>query len=237
LQNRLARYEIKAMESARAASQKLGKDVKKTYGLSPSISEPSPPTPFTPINLPHAPADLAPVAPIQLPPPVNPPSTLSIPQKPTLMAEPNAPQAHQFMPQPEPNLAPAIGSAERTGDLLEKNLLGGKGVVNNAMKLAGLKYLLGSSALPAEAAYLGLKGLTSPSGMGKAIRMTFKQGGIEAINSWAQQYPSYHDGILDNPQERRSLTKEIEDDAEIPLEQKAIFQSKINRGKPLQARL
>jgi hypothetical protein len=37
--------------------------------------------------------------------------------------------------------------------------------------------------------------------------------------------------------ERRSLTKEIEDDAEIPIEQKAVIQSKINRGKPIQDRL
>ena len=33
------------------------------------------------------------------------------------------------------------------------------------------------------------------------------------------------------------LTKEIEDDNEIPLEEKAIMQSKINRGKSLNSQL
>ena len=82
-----------------------------------------------------------------------------------------------------------------------------------------------------------MKGLTSPTAAGQVARQTFQQGGIEAIASWAQKYPSFHDGILDNPQDRRSLTKEVEDDFSIPLEQKAIIQSKINRGKPLDQRL
>jgi hypothetical protein len=127
---------------------------------------------------------------------------------------------------------------ERAGDLLEQNLMGGRTLTNNPItKLAGLKYVLGKATLPAEAAYLGMKGLTSPTAAGEMARMSFKQGGIQAIQSWAQKYPSYQNGILQNPQERRSLTKEIEDDSEIPLEQKAILQSKINRGKPLQERL
>jgi len=79
--------------------------------------------------------------------------------------------------------------------------------------------------------------LTSPTAAGEAVRASFKQAGIQAIDMWAQKYPSYHNGILENPQERRSLTKEVEDDSEIPIEQKAIIQSKINRGKPLQDRL
>jgi hypothetical protein len=82
-----------------------------------------------------------------------------------------------------------------------------------------------------------MKGLTSPTASGQAARLSFKQGGIQAIDMWAKKYPSYHNGILENPQDRRSLTKEIEDDSEIPIEQKAVIQSKINRGKSLQERL
>jgi hypothetical protein len=73
--------------------------------------------------------------------------------------------------------------------------------------------------------------------MGEAARMTFKQGGIQAIDSWARRYPSYRNGILESPQDRRSLTKEIEDASDIPIEQKAVFQSKVNRGRPIQDKL
>lgn len=238
LENKLARYEIKALDSAKTASKKVGKDIKTTYGLAEPVPVPSSPTAPQPVVPPSPPSELPPIPPTQLPPPIAPPQTPPLPPKPALMSEPNAPIPQSFTPQLEPTLAPAQGLADRTGDLLEKNLLGGKGLVDNPVtKLAGLKYVLGSAALPAEAAYLGMNALTSPTSMGQVARLSFKQAGIKAIETWAQKYPSYHNGILDNPQERRSLTKEIEDDSEIPIEQKAVIQSKINRGKPLQERL
>ena len=172
--------------------------------------------------------------PIQAPP---------FPQKPNLMPEPTAPIPQTFSPQPEPMLSPASGMNEKLADFLEKGISPGKStLLNNPLtKLAGLKYALGSAALPVEAAgaagYLVMKGLTSPTTGGTIARETFKQSGIKAIESWAQRYPSYNNGILNNPQDRRSLSKEIEDDYEIPIEQKAITQSKINRGIPLQQRL
>lgn len=174
----------------------------------------------------------------QSPPNVIAPEIPPIPPKPQLMNNPATPIPQTFNPQAIPELPVARGFAEQTGDFLEKDLLGGRGVVNNPIaKLAGLKYLLGKGALPAELAYAGMKGLTSPTAGGEVARMTFKQGGIQAIESWAQRYPSYHDGILENPQERRSLTKEIEDAQDISLEQKAILQSKVNRGKALSQKL
>jgi hypothetical protein len=236
LQNKLARYEIKAVQSAQTASQKLGKDVKKTLGMAEPVAPPNPPTAPSPMGLPSAPGELPPVAPINLPPPVQPPVTPPMPGKPQLAGMPEAP-----IPMAEPMLPPAQGTAERMGDLMERPMLGNEsgpmGKLNNLAKLGGLKYLLGNAALPAEAAYLGMKGLTSPGAAGEVARMTFKQGGIRAIESWAQRYPSYHDGILENPQERRSLTKEIEDAYDIPIEQKAMLQSKVNRGKPIQEKL
>jgi len=86
---------------------------------------------------------------------------------------------------------------------------------------------------PAAAMYAGLKGLTSPTAAGEMARASFRNLGLGAIEQWAQKYPSYHDGILDSAQERRSLVKEIEDDPTIPLEVKALVQSQVNRGKPL----
>lgn len=234
LQNKLAKYEIKAMESARNVSKKLRQDVKKTYGLAEPVAPPVAPQAPSLVALPAPPAPLPEVPPIQMPAPVAPPVHFPPPAKPSLMPEPMAP-----VPQAMPTLPPAQGMAERMGDFLERPLLGGgKGFANNPLvKLGGLKYLLGKAALPAEAAYLGMKGLTSPTAAGEVARMTFKQGGIEAITQWAQKYPSFHDGILESPQDRRSLTKEVEDAYDIPIEQKAVIQSKINRGKPLQERI
>lgn len=238
INNTLARNEIKAMAAGREARKKLGRTVKKTYGLAEPVAPPISPIAPEPIAAPQAPGELPPIAPPQFPGPLTPPQTPPMPFKPPGVAEPTAPIPQSFSPQPAPTLAPASGMAERTGDFLEKNLLGGKGLVDNPLtKLAGLKYLLGKAALPAEAAYLGMKGLTSPTAAGATARLSFKRAGIQAIEMLAQKYPSYHDGILENPQERRSLTKEVEDDPEIPIEQKALIQSKINRGKPLQDRL
>lgn len=233
LQNKLARYEVKALQSAQTASKKLGKDVKNTFGMAEPVGSPNTPTPPSPVLQPQPPVEIPSNAPFNLPTPIQSPLTPPIPVKPTITGMPQAPT-----PLAEPTLSPAQGLAERTGDLFEKDLFGGNTLANNPLtKLAGLKYLLGKGALPAEAAYVGLNALTSPGAAGQAARMTFKQGGIQAIESWAQKYPSYHDGILENPQDRRSLTKEIEDSYDIPIEQKAVIQSKVNRGKPLQERL
>jgi hypothetical protein len=140
-----------------------------------------------------------------------------------------------------PTLPSPSGLSEKLGDTLEKPLFQGKANMNNLLKIGALKYTLGKAALPLEAgaagAYGAAKLLTSPSAAGEAARISFKQGGIQAIDSLARKYPSYHDGIIENPQERRSLNKEIEDDPEIPIEEKAILQSKINRGKSIYQRL
>lgn len=155
----------------------------------------------------------------------------------------SSPLPQSFVPQPEPTLAPPSGLAERTADFLEKplpklNRIGSpKTALTNLAGLGGLKYLLGSAAPPvagaALAGYGGAKLLTSPGVIGQAVRSSFKQAGIHAIQQMAERYPSYNKGILNDPRDRRSLTKEIEDDPEIPIEKKAIFQSLVNRGKPL----
>lgn len=222
-ENAVARTQLQGVKEAGNAKANLTRKLRKTHGMAEPI--PMPPSP-EPMVFPEAPI-----------PPMEPP----IPMKPSMVESPSAPIPRQFMPQEAPVLPGAQGSAEMAGDFLEKPLLQGKGNMNNLLKLGALKYALGPAALPLEGAAAGLYGagklLTSPGAIGQAARMSFKQGGIQAIEMLAQKYPSYHDGILENPQERRSLTKEIEDDPEIPIEQKAILQSKINRGKPIMQKL
>lgn len=235
LDKALAQAEMKMIAVEVDAAKKLGGKIKKTLGVAEPIQPPNAPMVPEPIPGPMLPKEQPPLPPTQLPPPVAPPNVPPVPPKPTLMDQPLPPNAI-----PTPTLPPAQGMLERGADFLEQPILGrnGSGPLNNPLvKLGGLKYLLGKAALPAEAAYVGMKALTSPTSTGEALRMTFKQGGIEAIDNWARKYPSYQNGILQSPQDRRSLTKEVEDDPQIPLEQKAIIQSKINRGKNLQDRL
>lgn len=238
LDKALAKAELKMIATDVDATTKLGNKVKKTLGVAEPLPPPEAPLAPTPISAPPVPGELPPVPPVQLPPPAQPPQALPLPSKPNLSPMPTQPTPQSFSAVPEPNLAPAQGGSEMMGDALEKNLLGGKTLTNNAFtKLGLLKYALGKGAAPVEAAYLGMKGLTSPTAAGEVARMSFKQGGIQAVLSWAEKYPSFQNGILQDPQERRSLTKEIEDDPEIPLEQKAMIQSKVNRGRPIQGGL
>lgn len=104
-------------------------------------------------------------------------------------------------------------------------------------KLAGIP--LAKMAAGGAALATGARALTSPTAAGQALRTGLEQGSRVAsvIDSMAQKYPSYRDGVLEDPQERRSLTKEIEDNRQMGPEDKAVYQSKVNRGKPLQERL
>lgn len=104
-------------------------------------------------------------------------------------------------------------------------------------KLSGLP--VAKTAAAGAALATGTRALTSPSAGGQMLRSGLEQATRVAslINELAQKYPSYHDGIVEDPQERRSLTKEIENDRQMTMEEKAIYQSKVNRGKPLQDKL
>lgn len=172
----------------------------------------------------------------------------------------NFPQGAKIIPEPaavvkptplQPNLQPVPGIPEPQ-NLYERlaygleSLGGGKEAFKAAKENVPLGVLAKVSGIPVGktlaavgGAATGLSALTSPGIAGQFLRAGLNQGAriIQAVETRAQQYPSYHDGILDNPQERRSLTKEIEDDPNIPGEQKAILQSKINRGKPISGRL
>jgi hypothetical protein len=236
----ISKNEFKAAELGGNVNKRLGDALKKTFGKAPPIEPPfAPHAPGSPQN-PHPPEY---VAPQRIPSP-EPPMVHDTPfTEPLPTRKPPSPEPDygKFVETPSPELPPAQGFAERAGDFLEKPLLG-KGSVNSGnllknplARLGALKFIPGAKA--AAGTYLAAKGLTSPTAAGAAARMTFKQGGIQAIVSWAQKYPSYHDGILENPQERRSLNREIEDDPDMTLEEKALAESKNNRGKRLDGNL
>ena len=163
------------------------------------------------------------------PPPVAPP----------VQATPNL-QPVPTVPNPQGVYGKLASGLEKFNGQAVKDSLGA--LKNNASmgilaKIAGIP--VGKIVGGGVAGISGASALTSPTRAGNALRTGLKQGAVVAyeIEERASSYPSYHDGVLENPQERRSLTKEIEDDPDISLEDKAIFQSKINRGKPLSQKL
>lgn len=225
IENQVAQTELKLVKALEDSQKKLSGKIGPTLGMAAPLEAPTPP-----------------IAPELRAAPVRQESAIPVPEvvEPSPIAPPQAQvPIPAFTPKVAPTLPPAQGMAENLGDVLEKPIFGG-GKRNTLGKLAGIasaKYLLGGAALPAEAAYLGLKGLTSPTAAGEAARASFKNLGVLAIIQLAERYPSYHDGILDDPRERRSLTKQIEEDPEISLEEKALLQSDVNRGKSLEKSL
>lgn len=200
-----------------------------------------PSTPMLP-NTPEKPIMPSPIGPqgtvlpvpgMQMPAPIPKPNDPPMPQYPTLDPLPQKPNPQNFSPTPIPQLPPASGFAESLGDRFEQPLLKGN-MTDNLMKLSLLKMLGGPATHLAEGVaglgYMGMKGLTNPNIPGAAMA---RQGGLAAVDAMAQKYYSYHNGILDDPAERRSLTREIEDDQELSLEDKAVLQSKVNRGKSI----
>jgi len=235
----ISKNEFKATEIGENVNKRLGESLKKTLGMAPKVESPiSPHASGSPQN-PLPPEYVAPQrTPTPEPPPVvETPFSEPLPNEPRPIPQPTGIQ--------DPQMPPAQGFAEHAGDFLEKPMFGGgnargTNILKNPLtQLAGgltaLKFLPGAKA--AAVGYGVAKGLTSPTAAGAAARMTFRQGGIQAIISWAQKYPSYHDGILEDPQERRSLSKEIEDDPDMTIEEKAIAEAKNHRGKRLDGNL
>lgn len=201
VQPKFSDYSIKASEILYDAEKGLGAAPRKTLGAGPDI------------------------------PPLASPSYPPQPNAPTPLQPPAPPMPNSYQPIPEPTLSPAGNFSEKLGDRFEQPLLKGS-MTDNLTKLAFLKMLGGPATHAAEGAaaggYMGLKALTNPNIPGAAMT---QKGGLAAIDAMGQKYYSYHNGILDDPAERRSFVREIEDDPELTLEDKAILQSKINRGK------
>lgn len=80
-----------------------------------------------------------------------------------------------------------------------------------------------------------LRGLTSPSALGNLARRGMRGGGMRLmVEQIASSYPSYENGIIRDPNERKQAVAEIEYDTDIPYEDKAMLQAYINRGKNLE---
>lgn len=105
--------------------------------------------------------------------------------------------------------------------------LGAVGYAAGLPKAAiGAGVLAGAGGLTA-----ALRGITSPTALGAFARNSIQRGGIRmVVESIAEKYPSYQNGVLLDPQDRRAAAAEIEQDQDLGLEDKAVLQAKINRG-------
>jgi hypothetical protein len=150
--------------------------------------------------------------------------------RPQIIAPPQAPQVGrtaQFFETPNfygSNLKKAASSAKTgVGGL-------GLGVLGYAAGLPKAALAAGTVA-SAGGLTAALRGVTSPTAMGAFARNSIQKGGVRlVIESIADKYPSYQNGVLHDPQDRRSAAAEIEQDQDLGLEDKAMLQTKINRG-------
>lgn len=115
------------------------------------------------------------------------------------------------------------------------------GSVKSLGALGGAVFGMGVPKAAAGAAVLGyqglqsaLRGITRPDAIGNFARRSIQRGGVDLILEQIKSYPSYRDGILLDPQDRRSAVAEIEVDQDLPMEDKAVLQAKINRGLSLE---
>lgn len=80
-----------------------------------------------------------------------------------------------------------------------------------------------------------LRGITSPTALGNLARQGIRGGGMKiVVEQIASSYPSYDNGVLKDPSDRKRAVAEIETDPDIPYEDKAMLQAYINRGKSLE---
>lgn len=113
----------------------------------------------------------------------------------------------------------------------------GVGLLGNLLGLPG-KAIGGMRALYG-AGKAGIEGsarfLTAPTRVSGMTRESIRRGGLPLlVESIANTYPSYDKGILLDPMDRIDAVAEIENNPYIPLEQKAILQAKINRGRNIE---
>jgi hypothetical protein len=113
------------------------------------------------------------------------------------------------------------------------NMKGRSGIAKMGYLFKGLPHakLAATAGVGAAGLTSALRGVTSPTALGAFAREGIQKGGIRfVVESIADKYPSYQNGVLTDPQDRRSATAEIEQDQDIGLEDKAVLQARINRG-------
>lgn len=142
------------------------------------------------------------------------------------------------MPPPAPPQVGALATAFENPNFYKntaKTFGGVKGGIGGFLAAKALG--LGNAAVGAG----GIAGLTAlargasrPDMLGQINRQVLQRGGIEAIVSAISEKPSYSNGILLDPQDRRDAVAEVENDPDLSLGDKALLQAKINRGVSLE---
>lgn len=222
LETSLANTEVKASQEALQARRLTSRRFREVYGIA------------EPVRAPQAPVE--PVYPGAPTTPQTPPQVA--PYTPT--PSPITPTPQTFAHQAIPELGAPSGATGRLGDFLERDpfsLIRGRGITDMGPigNIAKLKYLAGPKTAPLVAGYGMLKGITSPSAAGNVMRQTIQKGGVRIIvDQISATYPSYENGVLQNPQERKHAVAQIESNPDIPLEDKAMLQTYINRGKSIE---
>ncbi len=153
---------------------------------------------------------------------------------------------HSSNPRPPNVPIPQAPQTSRTAAFLETPNFYGTNIKNaatavkkGAVPLGVLSHMVGlpKAAIGAGVAAVGggltaaLRGITSPTALGAFARNSIQNGGIRlVVESIADKYPSYQNGVLLDPQDRRAASADIEQDQDLGLEDKAMLQAKINRG-------
>lgn len=143
-----------------------------------------------------------------------------------------------------PYQAPTPPQVGRMADRFENTTLDWRGKGQSAFGIGALGKLFGVPKIGAAvAAGQGIKaglegtlrGLTSPGAISSATRKTIQGGGMRlTVEKIASSFDSYDRGILNDPQERKLAVSQIETDPDLELEDKAVLQTYINRGKNLE---
>lgn len=195
-----------------------------TSRLSNATGIPNPNTGRMATNAPVAPyvASEAPIQPQPGSPPAK-PARLEAPEAPLPGIPPEVGRLAQRF-ETEPLKATEKG-AFAAGTLGLGKLLGIPGVGKVAAGMQGGKLAIEGA----------LRGITDPGVVASATRRMAGDQGLRFTVEIIASYPSYSNGVLSDPQERKQAVAEIESDGSIPLEDKAILQAYINRGKNLES--
>jgi len=142
---------------------------------------------------------------------------------------------------PTPGLPPEVGYLAERFESTPMNIgqSGGRaGLLYGAGKMLGFPQAgaIVGAGIGGKAAIEGtLRGITSPGAIASAGRDIAGKYGIQTVvKQISTDYPSYENGVIQDPIERREAVAEIERDSVIPLQNKAIMQAYINRGKSLE---
>jgi len=122
---------------------------------------------------------------------------------------------------PKKNITSGVGAG----------LIGGAGAALGVAKLPAIAATVGGGAAIGAGGLGALKMATSPTKLGDITRKGISYFG-KVLPSWLQNnFDSYEDGVLTNPEDRLEASIEIEKDPNLGNQDKAIWQTMINKGQ------